>query len=58
MPVRAWLIKHAEAAVAGASVAAGLAFAALGWAEQLILPALALLMLVVLVRETLDFFRT
>ncbi len=58
MPVRAWLIKHAEASVAGASVAAGLAFAALGWAEQLILPALALLMLVVLVRETLDFFRT
>ena len=57
-PVRAWLIKHPEAAVAGASVAAGLAFAVLGWAEQLILPALALLMLVVLVRETLDFFRT
>lgn len=56
--MRAWLIKHPEAAVAGASVAAGLAFAALGWAEQLILPALALLLLVVLVRETLDFFRT
>ena len=58
MPVRAWLIKHPEAAVAVASGAAGLAFAVLGWAEQLILPALALLMLVVLVRETLDFFRT
>ena len=56
--MRAWLIKNPEAAVAGASVAAGLAFAVLGWAEQLILPALALLMLVVLVRETLDFFRT
>ena len=56
--MRAWLIKHPEAAVAVASVAAGLAFAALGWAEQLVLPALALLLLVVLVRETLDFFRT
>ena len=55
--VRAWLNKHPEAAVAGASVAAGLAFAALGWAEQLVLPTLAVLMLVVLVRETLDFFR-
>lgn len=54
----AWLNKHPEAAVAGAAVAAGLAFAALGWAEQLVLPTLAILMLVVLVRETLDFFRT
>ena len=55
--MRAWLNKHPEAAVAGASVAAGLAFAALGWAEQLVLPTLAVLMLVVLVRETLDFLR-
>lgn len=56
--MRAWLSKHPEAAVVGASVAAGLASAALGWAEPLVLPMLALLLLVVLVRETLDFFHT
>ncbi len=55
--MRVWLTKHPEAAVAGASLAAGLGFAALGWAEQLVLPTLAILMLVVLVRETLDFLR-
>ena len=55
--MRSWLNNHPEAGVAGASVAAGFAFAALGWAEELVLPTLAILMLVVLVRETLDFFR-
>ena len=37
---------------------AGLALAALGWAEQLLFPTLALLLLVVLVREMLDLLRT
>ncbi|GBL19634.1 hypothetical protein LBMAG37_14210 [Anaerolineae bacterium] len=56
--MRAWLSKHPEPAVVGASVATGVAFASLGWAEPLVLPTLALLLLVVLVRETLDFLRT
>ena len=56
--MRAWFNKHPEAAVTGGSVTAGLALAALGWAEQLLIPTLALLLLVVLVRETLDLLRT
>ena len=56
--MRAWFNKHPEAAVVSGSVTAGLALAALGWAEQLLLPTLALLLLVVLVRETLDLLRT
>ncbi len=56
--MRAWLYKHPEAAVVGGSVTAGLALAALGWAEQLLIPTLALLLLLVLVRETLDYLRT
>ena len=56
--MRAWFNKHPEAAVVGGSVTAGLALAALGWAEQLLFPTLALLLLVVLVREMLDFLRT
>ncbi len=56
--MRAWFNKYPEAAVVGGSVTAGLALAALGWAEQLLLPTLAMLLLVVLVRETLDLLRT
>ncbi len=56
--MRAWFNIHPEAAVVGGSVTAGLALAAQGWAEQLLLPTLALLLLVVLVRETLDLLRT
>ncbi len=55
--MRAWFTKHPEAAVVGGSVTAGVALAALGWAEQLLIPTLALLLLVVLVRETLDLLR-
>ena len=56
--MRAWFNKHPEAAVVGGSVTAGLALAALGWAEQLLFPTLALLLLVMLVREMLDLLRT
>ncbi len=56
--MRAWFNKHPELAVVGGSVTAGLALASLGWAEQLLIPSLALLLLVVLVRETLDLLRT